>query len=55
MRPVPLNLKELVFEIEEKYDKILNKFLDEIFELNKDLIDDEHFAKQFNLYLKYNK
>ena len=53
--PPPLNLKELTHEIEDSYDRILNKFLDEIFELNKDLIDDDHFAKQFNLYLKYDK
>lgn len=37
------------------YERALNSFLDQIFEVNKDLIEDEHFARQFNLYLKYNK
>lgn len=35
----------MIQEIEDSYDRILNTFLDEIFELNKDLIDDDHFAK----------
>ena len=46
---------KLIEDIQETYDQLLNKFLDQIFEVNKDLIDDEHFSKQFNLYLKYNK
>ena len=36
---------EMVAEITETYDKILNSFLDTVFEINKDLIDDENFAK----------
>jgi len=30
-------------------------FLNEIFEVNKDLIDDNNFARQFNLYVLYDK
>ena len=32
-------------EIQTNYDRLLNIFLDYIFEVNKDLIDDIHFAK----------
>ena len=30
-------------------------FLNEIFEVNKDLIDDNNFTRQFNLYVQYDK
>lgn len=45
----------LIDEVQERHDRLLNVFMDEIFEVDKDLIDDDHFAKQFNLYIQYNK
>lgn len=40
--------------LEKEYERILNKFLLQIFEVNKDLIDEDHIARQFNLLVAHN-
>ena len=40
-------------DIQEKCDRLLLLLLHEIFYIDKELIDDEHIEKLFNLYLKY--
>ena len=44
-----------ILEMRELYELAQNIFLDWTFEEDKKLIEDEHFARWLNLYLKFDK